>query len=82
MGGGKRNLHDSAHLTLIFSLSQPRIKLSYRVPLPGRAPGAPARAAQGCRMSVQMSAATRGKTSPDQDPTAPMLKGAVLGSPV
>lgn len=36
--GGKRNLHDSAHLTLIFSLSQPRIKLSYRVSLPGTAP--------------------------------------------
>lgn len=35
--GGKRNLHDSAHLTLIFSLSQPRIKARYRVPLPGRA---------------------------------------------
>lgn len=35
--GGKRNLHDSAHLTLIFSLSQPRIKPRYRVPLPGRA---------------------------------------------
>lgn len=36
--GEKRNLHDSAHLTLIFSLSRPRIKPSYRVPLPGRAP--------------------------------------------
>lgn len=36
--GENRNLHDSAHLTLIFSLSRPRIKPSYRVSLPGRAP--------------------------------------------